>query len=128
MRVLVTGGAGHLGRHVVRAAAAAGHSVRITSRKPAPGRAPAPEWVQLDLAVPGPDVLRAALTGVDAVVHAASDARNSQAADVEGSRRLFEAAREARVGHLLFVSIVGVDKNPLRYYQHKLTTERDLAA
>ena len=135
MRVLVTGGAGHLGRHVVGAAAAAGHSVRITSRKPRPERAPfaapgasAPEWIQLDLATPSPEALRATLAGVDAVVHAASDARNSQAADVEGSRRLFEAAREARVGHLLFVSIVGVDKNPLKYYQHKLATERDLEA
>lgn len=135
MKLLVTGGAGHLGRHVVRAAAAAGHSVRIASRKPRPAGRPSPddplslaEWAQLDLAAPSGGGLSEALAGIDAVVHAASDARHSQAVDVEGSRRLFEAARQARVAHLLFVSIVGIDRNPLTYYRHKLATEGDLAA
>jgi len=129
VKLLVTGGTGHLGRDVVTAALAAGHGVRITSRRPRPPAVPANrEWVQLDLSRPTPEALREALAGIDAVVHAASDARHSAAADVEGSRRLFEAASRARVAHLLFVSIVGVDKNPLKYYRHKLTTERDLAA
>ena len=129
MKLLVTGGTGHLGRDVVAAALAAGHGVRVTSRRQRPPAAPANrEWVQLDLSRPAPEGLREALAGVDAVVHAASDARHSAAADVEGSRRLFEAAQQTRIAHLLFVSIVGVDKNPLKYYQHKLTTERDLAA
>ena len=135
MKLLVTGGAGHLGRHVARAAAAAGHSVRVASRKPRPAGLPTPgdrlslaEWVHLDLGAAGGDGLSEALAGVDGVVHAASDARRSQAVDVEGSRRLFEAARQARVAHLLFVSIVGIDRNPLTYYRHKLTTEGDLAA
>ena len=129
MKLLVTGGTGHLGRDLVAAALAAGHGVRITSRRPRPPAVPANrEWTQLDLSRPAPEALREALAGVDAVVHAASDARHSAAADVEGSRRLFEAARDAHIQHLLFVSIVGVDKNPLKYYQHKLTTERDLAA
>jgi len=140
MKLLVTGGTGHLGRHVVRAATEAGHAVRVASRKPRPaGRptasdtpaatgTPEPEWIQLDLAAPGPESLRDALAGIDAIVHAASDARHSQAVDVEGSRRLFEAAQQARVAHLLFVSIVGIDRNPLPYYRHKLATEGDLAA
>jgi uncharacterized protein YbjT (DUF2867 family) len=129
VKLLVTGGSGHLGRDLVAAALAAGHAVRISSRRPRPANAPANrEWATLDLSRPTPEALREALAGVDAVVHAASDARHSADVDVEGGRRLFEAARDARVGHLLFVSIVGVDKNPLKYYQHKLTTERDLAA
>jgi len=132
MKLLVTGGSGHLGRYVVSVAEAAGHSVRVASRRPRPSgqrpAAPPTEWVQLDLAAATTESLRQSLAGVDAVVHAASDARKSQATDVEGSRRLFEAARQARVAHLLFVSIVGIDKNPLTYYRHKLTTESDLAA
>ena len=129
MKLLVTGGAGHLGRHVVRAAAAAGHAVRIASRKAPPtGGTSSAEWAQLDLGAADGAGLREALAGIDAVVHAASDARHSQAVDVEGSRRLFEAAKQARVAHLLFVSIVGIDKNPLTYYRHKLATEGDLAA
>ena len=129
MRILVTGGSGHLGRDLVAAALAAGHAVRVSSRRPRPANAPANrEWAVFDLRSPTPESLRAALAGIDAVVHAATDPRHSAAADVEGGRRLFEAARDVRVGHLLFVSIVGVDKNPLKYYQHKLTTEHDLAA
>ncbi|HZM01291.1 MAG TPA: NAD(P)H-binding protein [Planctomycetota bacterium] len=146
MQLLVTGGTGHLGRLVVRGALAAGHGVRIASRRPQPLPMPLPqpaqphpqpaqpqpqpkaEWTQLDLATATVETLGAALAGVDAVVHAASDARRSKRTDVEGSRRLFEAARQARVSHLLFVSIVGVDQNPLTYYRHKLQTETDLAA
>lgn len=134
MKLLVTGGAGHLGRDVVRAALAAGHGVRITSRHERPARLaqPAPEtdateWITLDFNTATVADLRPALAGIDAVVHAASDNRHSAVADVEGSRRLIEAAREARVAHLVFVSIVGVDRNPLPYYQHKLAVERLLA-
>jgi len=132
MKLLVTGGAGHLGRDVVKAAATAGHSVRLSSRRARPASTPAAhEWVQLDLgdtSAAAAEALRGAVAGVDAIVHAASDHKRSAVVDVEGSRRLFAAAQQARVAHLLFVSIVGVDKNPLKYYQHKLATERDLAA
>lgn len=131
MKLLVTGGAGHLGRDLVQAAVAAGHTVRIASRRARPPAAPAEhEWVQLDLgdtSRAAAEALRGALAGVDAIVHAASDPRRSAVVDVEGGRRLADAAREARVGHLLFVSIVGVDRNPLKYYRHKLAVERLLA-
>lgn len=135
MNLLVTGGTGHLGRDVVRAATAAGQAVRIASRKARPAggavaagatdAAAATEWATLDFATGAG--LREALAGIDAVVHAASDHRNSAVADVEGTRLLVAAAREARVAHLIFVSIVGIDRIPLPYYQHKLAIERLLA-
>jgi uncharacterized protein YbjT (DUF2867 family) len=44
---------------------------------------------------------------------------------VEGTERLLRAAGRAGVSHLLFVSIVGVDRNPyFPYYRLKLETER----
>ncbi|HEX2208661.1 MAG TPA: NAD-dependent epimerase/dehydratase family protein, partial [Longimicrobium sp.] len=69
MKILLTGGTGGLGREVVRAAEAAGHTVRIASRRARPDDAPpAREWARTDLeAGTG---LREALDGVDAVVHA----------------------------------------------------------
>ncbi|MFN8567999.1 MAG: NAD(P)H-binding protein [Kouleothrix sp.] len=52
--------------------------------------------------------LSAALEGVDVVVHAASSpARNTRAVDVDGTRRLLKCAHQARVAHLVYVSIVG---------------------
>ena len=81
-----------------------------------------PRWVRADL-VTG-DGLADALRGVAVVVHAASaPARHTRRTDVEGTHRLLDAAHRAGVQHLLYVSIVGVDAVPLRYYAHKLAAE-----
>jgi uncharacterized protein YbjT (DUF2867 family) len=51
-----------------------------------------------------------------------------KAVDVRGSERLLAAAKGAGVGHLVYVSIVGVDRNPMPYYKVKLTVEQAVAA
>lgn len=126
MIILVTGGTGALGRELVRAAEAAGHTVRIASRRdrPAdlpPGRA----WARMDLDT-GAGV-REALAGADAVIHAASDPRRHAQVDVAGTRTLAQAAREAGTRHLVYVSIVGIDRIPFAYYRAKLQAERIVA-
>ena len=126
MNVLVTGGTGTLGREVVRALNAAAHRAVTMSRKPAPDAAAAPRWATADI-VSG-EGLAAAVADMDVIIHAASDPRGDPAADEEGTRRLAAAARAARVRHLVFVSIVGIDKIPLPYYARKLAAERVLAA
>ena len=125
MRILVTGGSGHLGKAFARAAREAGHVPRIMSRRPAPS-GEVGEWAQADLDTG--DGLASAVAGVDAIVHAASDPLASGRTDVEGTRRLVEVARQAGVGHIIYVSIVGVDRIPFRYYRHKLETEGIVAA
>jgi uncharacterized protein YbjT (DUF2867 family) len=126
VNVLVTGGRGTLGREVVRAVNAAGHRAVTMSRTPAPDPASAPRWATADI-VSG-EGLAAAVADMDVVLHAASDPRGDPAADEEGTRRLASAARAARVRHLVFVSIVGIDRIPLPYYARKLAAERALAA
>ena len=70
MIILVTGGAGDLGRDFVRAALAAGHGIRIASCRPRPSDAlDAREWATIDLATG--EGLRESLRGMDAVIHAA---------------------------------------------------------
>jgi uncharacterized protein YbjT (DUF2867 family) len=125
VNVLVTGGTGTLGREVVRAVTAAGHRPVTMSRKPAPDAATAPRWATADI-VTG-EGLAAAVADMDVILHAASDPRGDPAADEEGTRRLAAAARAAHVGHLVFVSIVGIDRIPLPYYARKLAAERVLA-
>ncbi|HST63470.1 MAG TPA: NAD(P)H-binding protein [Longimicrobium sp.] len=126
MRILLTGGTGGLGRELVRAAEAAGHTVRIASRSARPGDVPAGrEWARMDLGT-GQGV-REALAGADAVIHAASDPRRHAEVDVQGTRRLADAARAAGTPHLVYVSIVGIDDIPFAYYRAKLAAERIVA-
>jgi dTDP-L-rhamnose 4-epimerase len=75
--VLVTGGAGFIGSHVVTALAAAGHDVTIVdSGHPSAHRTPPPSTVvgvpvrRIDLREPA--AVAAALADVDAVIHQAA--------------------------------------------------------
>lgn len=126
MNVLVTGGTGTLGRVVVAEANAAGHRAVTMSRQAAPDASTAARWATANI-VSG-EGIAAAVADMDVIIHAASDPRGDPAADEEGTRRLAQAAKAARVRHLVFVSIVGIDKIPLPYYERKLAAERALAA
>ncbi|NJC81816.1 SDR family oxidoreductase [Planosporangium mesophilum] len=119
--ILVTGGTGTLGSVVVRRLRDAGRPVRVLSRRPRPADvAPDLDWATGDLTTGSG--LDFALDGVAAVIHAASDPRTG-GADVEAAERLLAAARAGRP-HLVYVSIVGVDRVPLGYYRQKLAVER----
>jgi uncharacterized protein YbjT (DUF2867 family) len=112
-RILVTGGTGTLGRAVVARLRADGSDPVVLSRRAAPDR------VVGDLDT-GAGLVEA-LRGVSVVLHAAT--RNGH--DVAGTERLVAAARAAGVEpHLVFVSIVGIDRVPLPYYREKLAVER----
>jgi uncharacterized protein YbjT (DUF2867 family) len=126
MRVLVVGGSGALGRDLTRALALEGHSVKVAARRRPPAEAdPSAEWARLDL-VTG-EGLREAVEGAAVVVHLASDPRRPELVDVAGTARLVDEARAARVSHFIYVSIVGVDAIPLRYYRCKLAAELSVA-
>jgi uncharacterized protein YbjT (DUF2867 family) len=120
VKILVLGARGTLGRVVAPRLIAAGHEVRRSSRRPGPAG-----WVVADLATGAG--LADAVDGTDAVVHLGSATRpwqNADRVDVEGTRRLVDAATAAGVRHLLYVSIVGIDRVPLPYYRRKLAAEK----
>lgn len=80
-----------------------------------------PSRVVIDLATGAG--IDSAVTGVDAIVHAASDPRHAQATDIDGTRNL--AATGIPV---LYTSIMGVDRHPFRYYRQKREGELALSA
>ncbi|WP_067842339.1 SDR family oxidoreductase [Nocardia lijiangensis] len=112
--ILVAGGTGALGKHIVALLRREGHDVRVLSRRPGAGTHVG------DLRT-GEGVAEA-VAGVDAVVHAASDFRKSGGPDVEQTRNLLAAA--TGVDHLLYISIVGIERIPYRYYRNKLACEQ----
>jgi UDP-glucose 4-epimerase len=109
-RVLVTGGSGFIGRHVVATLSRAGARVRVVDLKPHPD--PAVEIVQGDITDPA--VLEEAFAGgFDSVVHLAAvtsvlrsleHPRETFTTNVAGTSELLEAARQARVTSLAFAS------------------------
>jgi uncharacterized protein YbjT (DUF2867 family) len=118
--ILVTGASGNLGSAVVPRLVAAGHEVRPMSRGARPG------WVAADL-LTGTG-LSDAVRGAEVIVHLASSPTKTRDTDVEGTRRLLDEARAAGVRHVIYVSIIGIDRVPLPYYRMKLATEEVVRA
>jgi len=120
-RTLVTGATGTLGEALRPRLREAGHEVRAASRDP-PSDGDV-EWVELDL-IEGTGI-EDALSDVDVVIHAATAPMgDTEAVDVEGTRRLLDAAADAGVTNFVYPSIVGIDEIPYSYYEHKLAAER----
>jgi uncharacterized protein YbjT (DUF2867 family) len=69
--------------------------------------------------------LERAVAGVDAIVHCASGVWRVRATEVDGRRNLIAATGTARP-HLIYISIVAVDRIPYPYYRAKLDVERIL--
>jgi len=115
--ILVTGGTGFVGRSVLRHLSAAGFQVR-TLLKPAQRSPRLPAGVSVDVALASlndPRGIRAALVGVDSIVHLASAERTGnpaalQRTDVDGTRTLAEAGAQAGVRHLVYVSHLGANR------------------
>lgn len=115
--ILVTGGSGKLGRAVVTELHERGRRPRVLSRraKNSADLAPA-QWVTGDL-VSGERVADA-VADVDAIIHCATDYRHMEN-DVRGTRRLIDTALLGGSPHLVYASIVGVDRIPLKMYRFK---------
>jgi uncharacterized protein YbjT (DUF2867 family) len=115
---LVTGGTGSLGGRVVDRLRNAGHEVQVLSRTERPGT------IKGDLLTG--EGLEGAVEGVTTVVHCASSPlRHSRRVDVDGTELFLRAAKRACVSHFVYISIVGVDRNPhYFYYRVKRDTER----
>ncbi|GAA2891911.1 MULTISPECIES: SDR family oxidoreductase [Streptomyces] len=118
--ILVTGGTGTLGGHVVPLLRAAGHDVRILSRNARPA-ADGVDYVTGDL-LKGEGV-EAALDGAQTVLHLAGGPKG----DDEATRNLVRAAARAGVRHLVYISVIGADRVPLAWMRTKLESERAVA-
>ncbi len=120
-RILVTGGTGALGRDIVARLAQTSHTIRITSRQAKPTEAKM-EWSQVDFETQTDfsDTLR----DVDVIVHCMSNSMRSEKADVLGTQRFLADVRRTTIKNFIYISIVGADRIPYSYYQHKVMIEK----
>jgi uncharacterized protein YbjT (DUF2867 family) len=124
--ILVTGGTGTLGRHVVPRLQDAGCKVRVLSR----GSRKAGEGIEFvtgDLATG--EGIEAAVEGAEIIVHCAGSSKG----DEEKALSLVRAASGTGVRHLVYISVVGADRVPVKsgidramfgYFASKLAAER----
>jgi uncharacterized protein YbjT (DUF2867 family) len=129
MKVLVTGGTGFVGPHVVRTLAASGHDLKLlvrdaTRSRELPGQ---PVVGEMTNAVS----LTTAVEGVDAVVHlvAIRQGREGEFKRVmeQGTRDLVEAAKQAGVTRFVLMSALGTSeetKDLVPYYHAKWEMEQ----
>ncbi len=139
-RLLITGASGYIGSILVDTARAAG--VEVVAARPRPRLDSRDGVAQVRFDLRRPADADSALAGVDAVVHLAailgeSGPPRADAPDpnVEGTRRLLEAARERGVRRFVFVSSHSAAQDaPTRYGRSKweieqlLTGEGEVAA
>ncbi|MCC6298763.1 MAG: NmrA family NAD(P)-binding protein [Anaerolineales bacterium] len=115
--ILVTGATGFIGRALVRHLSETGQEVRVLLR-PSPRSPRLPKGVPVEVAVVSLNDergVRAALRGVHQVIHLASAAGygrhgNLLTTDIEGTRILADAAKDAGIERLVFLSHVGADR------------------
>jgi uncharacterized protein YbjT (DUF2867 family) len=124
--ILVTGGTGTLGSHVVARLRDADRKTRVLSR----GSHPSDKGVEYVVGDLLNDVgIEAAVAGSETIVHCAGGRKG----DDDATRNLVRAASRAGVRHLVYISVVGADRVPLvsgldramfGYFGTKRATER----
>lgn len=118
MKVAVLGGTGLLGQRVVRELAKDGVEHTIAGRSAVGPNAGIVD-ITTGLGVPE------AIADCDTVMLLSSDPAKSRKVDVDGSRRLLPLIEDR---HLIYISIVGVDRHPFRYYRSKYEVEQMISA
>ncbi|HEX2179778.1 MAG TPA: NAD(P)H-binding protein [Actinomycetota bacterium] len=127
--ILITGGTGTLGRHVVPLLREAGRDLRVLSRHPH-NSGDGIEYVTGDLMKD--EGIPAAVDGAGIIVHLAGSNKDDDVA----TRNLVRAASRAGAQHLVYISVIGTDRIPLvsgvdrtmfGYFGSKLAAERVVA-
>jgi uncharacterized protein YbjT (DUF2867 family) len=123
-RVLVAGGTGALGRHVVRLLKARDYQVRVLTRQRERAESLGADEIVVGDAT-RPETLREVCSDIDIVLSSLGQSVSAEynnlrpgyrAIDYAGNHALLERARQANVGRFVYVSVFGADEYPQGAY------------
>lgn len=115
--ILITGGTGFIGQSLLRQLTANGYAIR-TLLKPSPKSPTLPKGIPIEVAVASltdERSVRAALKGVDTVIHLASAERQGARGDIVqtdslGTKNLASLSAEMKVKKFIYISHLGADR------------------
>lgn len=132
MKILVTGGAGFIGSHVIRELRAHGHEVVVLDSFVSGTREAVPEGIEvIEGDIRDKQTVTAAMQGVTKVVHLAAlvsvplsveNPELTQAINVEGTNNVFEAAKAAGIERIVYASSAAVYGNDPAVPKHEQST------
>ena len=125
-KIIVTGGTGLLGSEVVRQLLSRGLKVGVLSSQIEPVAPGEVEVFQGDLRSGAG--LSEVLVEARVVIHCASNFSSFTDTDIGGTANLLKAIDMARLPHLVYISIVGVDDSSYPYYVAKRAVEEMILA
>ncbi len=124
--ITITGGTGTLGSEIVKQFLEQKQEVSILTTKEKKDIQGNVNIIKGDLTEK--NSLEPAFRDAEIVVHCASNPINPQAVDIEGTRNLLAAVNPDRLKHIIYVSIVGVNRSDYPYYVAKYEAEKLILA
>ena len=121
-RIWITGGTGKVGRVIIPRLLEQGNEVHVLTTQKNPGLSSEVGIYQGDLTKAF--TLQNAFSNAEIILHCASNFLDPENVDVTGSRNLLSVVPKKKLKHLIYISIVGVDKSQYPYYKAKYEVEQ----
>ncbi|MEM1122889.1 MAG: ankyrin repeat domain-containing protein [Bacteroidota bacterium] len=118
--LFITGHTGLLGQSVIRALEAKNWPITVGSRKQPLSRGNL-GWQHFDL---DDRNTPQHLNGCDTLLHLATNTDPKADSDIRGCKQLLSVARKENIQKIIYISIVGVDQVPLKYFKNKQRVEQ----
>lgn len=121
-KIWITGGTGKVGSVVIPRLLEQGNEVYVLTTQPNPKLPSAVNIYSGDLT--NASTLQKAFSNADMIIHCASNFLDPENVDVKGSRNMLSVIPKEKLEHLIYISIVGVDKSQYPYYKAKFEVEQ----
>lgn len=120
-KILLTGGTGQLGKKLIEFLSGEDFLIEVLTRDTNKSLKEKVTYLNADLCQP--KSLQVLISEYQAIVHWASNPKNTEEMDIKGTTNLIERLSNHKVENFIHISIIGIDRTDFPYYKSKLRTE-----